>query len=131
MAYLLIIDDDVNITTQFERALKPEGFEVFTANSGLEGIEAARELEPDVILLDLMMPGVDGWQVCKAIRTFSRVPILVISAVIDSQLVMRSLAKGADDYLVKPVPFGVLVSHLNNLIRRSARGAVTDVKGDE
>ena len=107
---LLVIDDDRAITDMFELTLPREGFEVFTANSGLEGVEAVRKFEPDVLVVDLMMPGMDGWQVCQEIRSFSQVPILILSAVVDSQKVARALDAGADDYLVKPAPEGALVS---------------------
>jgi len=66
-----------------------------------------------------MMPGMDGWQVCTEIRKFSTVPILIMSAVIDSTLVMRALDIGADDYLVKPIPVGVLVARLKRLVRQA------------
>jgi len=74
---------------------------------------------PDVIILDLFMPGLDGWQVCKSIREYSQVPILVLSAINKPGTVAKALDEGADDYLIKPVPSGVLVAHLNNLIRRA------------
>jgi two-component system response regulator ResD len=74
---------------------------------------------PDVIILDLMMPGMDGWQVCSQIRTFSSVPILILSALHSPGLVASALDAGADDYLVKPVPSGVLIAHLNKLTRRT------------
>jgi DNA-binding response OmpR family regulator len=92
-------------------------FEVFTVNSGAEAIKATRDLNPNVIVLDLMMPGITGWEVCRTIRTFSQVPILVLSAVVDSEMVMQSLEEGANDYLVKPVPRGVLISHIKNLVQ--------------
>jgi DNA-binding response OmpR family regulator len=78
-----------------------------------------RKESPDVIILDLMMPGMDGWQVCKQIRSFSTVPIVVFSALDSPGIVASALDAGADDYLVKPVPSGVLISHLNTLTRRT------------
>ena len=86
---LLIIDDNPGITDMLELILPPEGFDVTTTNNGPDGIEATKRLEPDVILLDLMMPGVDGWQVCREIRSFSQLPILILSAVVDSDEVAR------------------------------------------
>lgn len=115
MIKVLIVDDDVSTAKMVGLMLQQEGLETFVVNSGREGIEAVHQLNPDVIILDLMMPGIDGWQVCRTIRTFSQVPILIFSSVIDSERVSRALAEGANDYLVKPVPSGVMVSRLKKL----------------
>ena len=85
----------------------------------MEGIQLSRTLRPDVIILDLMMPEMDGWQVCNTIRKSSHVPILILSALDNPGMVARALDAGADDYLIKPVPSGVLIAHLNNLVRRA------------
>lgn len=119
MTKVLIIDDDVLVTNMIKETLDPDSFEVFVANSGSEGIETTRQLKPDVIVLDLMMPGMSGWEVCRTIRTFSQVPILVLSAVIDSERVTRALDDGADDYLVKPVPTGMLASRIKRLMKNA------------
>ena len=123
---LLIIDDDRNLTKMLERFLEHKKFKVRVANSGSVGIEAARQWNPDVISLDLMMPGIDGWQVCAAIRKFSQAPILIYSAVINPDLVERALDKGANDYLVKPTPPGVVALRLQRLARYSRADAVDD-----
>lgn len=117
---VLIIDDDQTVTELLKQTMPQYGFEVDTANSGPAGIAAIRQQEPDVVLLDLMMPQMDGWQVCREIRSFSQVPILVASAIVDSQLVMRALDEGADDYLVKPLVPGVLISRLKRLVRQAS-----------
>ncbi|HNA90330.1 MAG TPA: response regulator, partial [Anaerolineales bacterium] len=80
MTKILVIDDDVAITELMTMLLKTFGFDVIATNDGAEGIKLARENTPNVVLLDLMMPDVDGWQVCKAIRQVSNVPILILSA---------------------------------------------------
>jgi DNA-binding response OmpR family regulator len=116
-AKLLIIDDEILFTRMLQNKLPEDLFEVFVAHSGAAGIEAARQLQPDLIMLDLIMPGLNGWETCRAIRAFSQVPILVVSAVIDSNGVMQALEAGADEYLLKPVPMGVLVSQLKSLIQ--------------
>ena len=90
------------------------------ANSGEDGVRLIRELNPDVVILDLMMPGMDGWHVCTQVRSFSKVPILILSALDSPGMVASALDAGADDYLVKPVPSGVLLAHLNNLTRRAS-----------
>lgn len=116
---ILVIDDDIAITELMSMLLKTFGFEVIATNIGAEGIRLAREFNPNVVLLDLMMPDVDGWQVCKAIRQTSNVPILVLSALNDPRMVASVLDAGADDFLVKPVPSGVLVANIRKLIRRN------------
>ena len=114
---VLIIDDDPTLLTMLKEMLSRSDMEVITAGSGAEGVNAAKEHNPDVVVLDLMMPEVSGWEACKSIRKDSDVPILILSAVTDSAKVMASLDAGANDFLVKPVPKGVLVSHINRLSR--------------
>jgi two-component system response regulator MtrA len=116
---VLAIDDDPAMTELLTLLLRTHGFNVLTANSGEDGVAITRKESPDVIILDLMMPGMDGWQVCNQIRTFSTVPILVFSALDSPGMVASALDSGADDYLVKPVPSGVLIAHLNKLTRRT------------
>jgi len=116
---VLVIDDDLAITDLMSMLLKTYGFEPITTNQGAEGVKLAEDVSPNVILLDLMMPDMDGWQVCKAIRTFSNVPILVLSAIHDPRMVASVLDLGADDFLVKPVPSGVLVAQIRKMIRRT------------
>ncbi len=115
---VLAIDDDPAMTELLTLLLKTHGFDVFTANSGEDGIKLMTDVDPNVVILDLMMPGMDGWQVCTAVRKFSSVPILIFSALDSPGLVASALDAGADDYLVKPVPSGVLIAHLNKLTRR-------------
>lgn len=116
---ILVIDDDIAITELMSMLLKTHGFDVVTTNSGAEGVKLAEEKKPHAILLDLMMPDMDGWQVCKSIRAFSNAPILVLSAVNDPRMVATVLDSGADDFLVKPVPSGVLVAHIRKMVRRT------------
>jgi two-component system response regulator MtrA len=115
---VLAIDDDPAMTELLTLLLKTHGFDVVTANTGEEGIELIKTFCPNVVILDLMMPGMDGWQVCTAVRKFSTVPILIFSALDSPGLVASALDAGADDYLVKPVPSGVLIAHVNKLTRR-------------
>ena len=116
---VLTIDDDTAITELLAMLLRTHGYEVITANSGEEGIELIQEKKPNIVVLDLMMPGVDGWQVCKNVREFSNVPIVVLSALDDPAMIASALDAGADDYLVKPVSSSILVAHLNRLISRT------------
>jgi DNA-binding response OmpR family regulator len=116
---VLVIDDDIAMTEMLKVILEPKAFEVLCAKTGKEGIEAARRKSPDVIVLDLHIPESDGWQVCRSIRQFSKTPILVLSALNKPGAVAQALDEGADDYLIKPVPSGVLIAHLKNLTRRA------------
>ena len=119
MFKILTIDDDPAMTELLTLLLKTRGFDAYMANTGEEGIKLIREISPDVVILDLMMPGMDGWQVCTEVRSFSDVPILVLSALDSPGMVASALDAGADDYLIKPVPSGVLIAHLNTLTRRA------------
>jgi len=116
---ILTIDDDAAITELLSMLLQTHGYEVLTANSGESGVRVIEDKKPDVVILDLMMPGMDGWQVCKETRKFSNVPILVLSALDDPSMIASALDAGADDYLVKPVSSNILVAHINKLIRRT------------
>jgi DNA-binding response OmpR family regulator len=119
MAKVLIIDDDAAMTDLLSLLLKSYGLEVITINESQAGIDLAKSEAPDIILLDLMMPGKTGWDVCREIRTFSKVPIAVLSALDDPTMVASALDAGADDYMVKPIPSGELLAHINNLTRRA------------
>ncbi len=115
---VLLIDDDPALTDLLALVLVNQGMEAFKANSGKEGVDLVHRLSPDVIILDLMMKEMDGWQVCSEVRSFSQVPILILSALDSPKMVASALDSGADDYLVKPVPSGILLAHLNTLTRR-------------
>ena len=116
---VLAIDDDPSMTDLLAMLLKNHGLEVMTANNGEHGIQLARTFTPDVIILDLMMPKKDGWEVCQELRTFCKTPIIILSALDNPGMVASALDAGADDYLIKPVPSGVLIAHINNLTRRA------------
>ncbi|MGA7194899.1 MAG: response regulator transcription factor [Anaerolineales bacterium] len=117
---VLTIDDDYAITELLSIILRSHGFDVLTANSSEEGLQLIDEKSPDVITLDLMMPDINGWEMCKRIRTISKIPILVLSAINDPAMVAMVLDSGADDFIVKPVPSAVLIARLNTLLRRSS-----------
>ncbi|PKO13583.1 MAG: hypothetical protein CVU39_18210 [Chloroflexi bacterium HGW-Chloroflexi-10] len=119
MLNILVIDDDPAMTELLKLLLRPTGAKILAANEGKTGIEIAKESIPSIIILDLMMPEMDGWQVCKEIRKFSDCPILILSALDSPGMVAAALDAGADDYLIKPVMSGVLIAHINTLVRRS------------
>ena len=116
---ILAIDDDIAMTELLALLLQSSEFEVTTVNSGKEGIDLVRKIEPNIILLDLMMPDMDGWETCKRIREFSNAPIMILSALNNPGMVASALDAGADDYLIKPVPSSLLVAHIRTLTRRS------------
>jgi len=116
---VLAIDDDPAMTELLTLLLQINQFDVITANNGHDGIALVKNATPDIILLDMMMPQMDGWQVCAEIRKFSNVPIVVLSAINNPDMVASALDAGADDYLIKPVPSNILVAHIKNLVRRS------------
>ncbi|MGZ9165283.1 MAG: response regulator transcription factor [Anaerolineales bacterium] len=116
---LLVIDDDSAVTDLLSLLLKSNGFEVSATNNSAEGLGMIREISPDVVILDLMMPEMDGWQICKAAREFSQVPIIILSALNDPSMIASVLDAGADDYLTKPTPSRVLIAHINRLINRT------------
>jgi DNA-binding response OmpR family regulator len=116
---ILVIDDDTAVTDLLSVLLRSQGFDVTATNSSSDGLSYISEHEPDLIILDLMMPEIDGWEVCRSVRAYSQVPIIVLSALNDPSMVASVLDAGADDYLTKPTPSRVLVAHINRLIKRN------------
>jgi len=116
---VLLIDDDPATTDMLEILVQAYPCTVLSANSGEEGLQLARDEKPDMILLDLMMLDMDGLDTCKALRKFTKTPILMLSALYTPAMVAKALDSGADDYLPKPVPSKVLFAHMNSLLRRS------------
>jgi DNA-binding response OmpR family regulator len=121
---ILVIDDDSAVTDLLAVLLRSQGFEVVATNSSTEGLNLVRSAQPELIILDLMMPEMDGWEVCRSVRTFSQVPIIVLSALNDPSMVASVLDSGADDYLTKPTPSRILVAHINRLLRRNMTGSL-------
>ena len=99
---VLLVDDDPKIISLLKRGLAYEGFEVYTAPDGEAGLIAAKKYQPHLVLLDITMPGVDGFEVCRRIRAWSKTPILMLTARGSEDDRINGLELGADDYLVKP-----------------------------
>ncbi len=118
MTTVLIIDDDGRLTGPMRFQLEAQGFAVLVAGDGTSGLRAAYTERPDLILLDIMLPGMDGWQVCQEIRRFSQVPIIMLSALGMEVDRIRGLELGADDYLTKPFAFQELLAHIRSILRR-------------
>lgn len=119
--HILVVDDDEKITSLLRRSLAFEGYEVAIANNGLEGLKLMLMSDPDLLILDVMMPQVDGWEVCRRVREGgSSVPILMLTAKDDIQDRVKGLDLGADDYLVKPFALEELLARVRALLRRKS-----------
>ncbi len=117
---IVVIDDDPKITALLKRALTFEGYIVETANNGTDGLALVRELKPELVILDVMMPVTDGWEVCRRIRATVDVPVLMLTARDEVADRVRGLDLGADDYLVKPFALEELLARIRALLRRSS-----------
>ena len=118
MTKILVIDDDVNICDLLHMYLVKEGYDVQTANDGIEGMNAFRAYDPDLVLLDIMMPKKDGWQICREIREQSPVPVIMISAKGETIDKVLGLELGADDYIVKPLDMKEVFARIKAVLRR-------------
>ncbi|MEW1752529.1 response regulator transcription factor [Streptomyces angustmyceticus] len=121
---VLLAEDDRPIRTALERALTLEGYEVTAVADGIQALAAAHRERPDVILLDVMMPGIDGLQVCQVLRAEQdRTPILMLTARVETADRIAGLDAGADDYVVKPFEVEEVFARLRALLRRTTAGA--------
>ena len=118
MTTILLIDDERKLTDPLRSSFERSGYIVTVANDGHTGLSLSLLEKPDVIVLDVMMPGLDGWQVCQAIREHSTTPIIMLTALDDSVDRIKGLELGADDYLVKPFGFKELEAHVRAMLRR-------------
>src|SRR5512136_167988 len=116
---LLVVDDDPEILSFLKRGLTYEGYDVDTASDGTEALAKVREAEPDLVVLDVMMPGVDGLEVSRRLRQASKLPIIMLTAKGTVTDRVKGLDSGADDYLVKPFSFDELLARIRALLRRS------------
>jgi two-component system response regulator MprA len=117
---ILVVEDEARITQFLKRGLIYEGYRVDVAYDGQSGLDLAREQPPDLVILDWMLPGLDGLEVCKRLRAASSVPILMLTAKEEIQDRVTGLDAGADDYLVKPFSFDELMARIRALFRRAA-----------
>ncbi len=121
---ILIADDEPDILEILQYNLSAEGYTVITAKNGHEALEKAKDLQPDLIILDIMMPGLNGMEVCNILRLqdeFNDTLIIFLSALSDEGTEIKGLESGADDYLSKPISTKILVSKVNALFRRVAK----------
>lgn len=120
---ILIAEDDKKTTSLLSTYLEREGFSTITANNGREALELARRHDPIFVILDLMLPHVDGWEVCREVRRSSDVPILILSARGEAHERMLGFSLGADDYVVKPFSPGEVVARVKTILRRMESGS--------
>jgi two-component system KDP operon response regulator KdpE len=125
-AKVLLIDDDPTILQLLKLFLENEGYQVWAAQSGLEGLEIAADMAPDLAIVDVMMPVMDGFETCRRLRELGLQSILVMSHRQDERSVVRALELGADDYLRKPFEVPVLLAKMRTLLRRNGQ----DVPGE-
>jgi DNA-binding response OmpR family regulator len=118
-ATILVVDDEPRIVRLVRSNLEPAGYKILTAADGEQGLRMAEMHDPDLIILDIMMPGMDGWDVCKRVREFSTVPIVMLTAKGDEQDKVKGLELGADDYLPKPFGIPELLARVKAVLRRS------------
>ncbi|MBE6746125.1 MAG: response regulator transcription factor [Ruminococcaceae bacterium] len=125
---ILVVDDDLNICELLRLYLEKDGYTVAIANDGVTAVTMFQEESPDLVLLDIMLPRLDGWQVCREIRKFSDNPIIMLTAkgeVFDKVL---GLELGADDYVVKPFDTKEIIARVKAVLRRAAKNPVDEIK---
>jgi DNA-binding response OmpR family regulator len=124
---ILVIDDEPQIVEICMDYLKSGGYSVLSATNGREGVDLARREQPDLVVLDLMMPEMDGFEVCKALRKESEVPIIMLTARVEETDKLIGLELGADDYITKPFSPRELVARVKTVLRRVGKDAASDV----
>ena len=116
---VLIVDDDLAIIKLLRANLKTEGYEILTAMDGAEALETIERKLPDFMILDLMLPKIDGFEVCRRLREWSQIPIIILSARGDERDKIKCLDLGADDYMTKPFGANELISRIRAVLRRT------------
>lgn len=119
---ILVIEDEEPIQNIIKAFLEDAGYTVVLAADGLEGVEQFRESKPDLVLLDLMLPKIDGFAVCEILRKESRVPIIMLTALDDEDNQMKGFDALADDYITKPFSMPVVMKHIEAVLRRTEQG---------
>ena len=116
---ILIVDDDLNICELLRLYIAKEGYNVVTSNDGEQAVEAFNQEQPDLVLLDVMMPKMDGWQVCREIRKTSDCPIIMLTAKSEVFDKILGLELGADDYIIKPFEAKEVIARIRAVLRRT------------
>ena len=120
---VLVVDDELNIIKFLRSNLESKDYEVLTAMNGAEALNVFEKELPDIVLLDIMMPKVDGFEVCRRLREWTQTPIIMLSARADERDKVKCLDLGADDYITKPFGANELVARVNAVLRRSEAGS--------
>ena len=116
---VLVVEDDSNIAELLRLYLQKDGFEVSHAADGGKAVEMAREIQPDLVLLDIMLPVMDGWQVCRELRKTMKMPFIMLTAKGETEDKVSGLEMGADDYIVKPFEVKELLARVHAVLRRT------------
>ena len=119
---VLVVEDDRNIQELLQMYLEKEGYAVTVASDGGQGLQKFRAIKPDIVLLDVMMPVMDGWAVCRAIRSESQTPVIMLTAKSETEDKVTGLKTGADDYVTKPFEMKELLARIEAVLRRTERG---------
>jgi len=122
---ILLIEDDEALSRMMRLQLEHAGYRVTACRTGMSGLEAARQSEPDVILLDILLPDIDGWTVCEQLRKITNAPIIFSTALGSERDVVRGLELGADDYMIKPFSYKELLARVRGALHRSRREATS------
>ena len=125
---IMVVDDDPNICELLRLYLEKEGYTVEIVNDGMAAVEAFQSAQPDLVLLDIMLPRLDGWQVCREIRRFSDKPIIMLTAKGETFDKVLGLELGADDYVVKPFEAKEVIARVKAVLRRTANSNTEQVK---
>lgn len=115
---ILIVDDEPGLRELVRINLEHAGFSVLQAENGMQGLTIIRDQHPDLVIMDVMMPELDGWETCRRLREFSQVPVLMLTAKVQSKDIVTGLESGADDYLLKPFNMDELMARIRALLRR-------------
>lgn len=119
---ILVIDDDQSFLEAIKQAFLSEKYELMTARSGRDGLQQALAFHPDIVILDIMMPEMDGWEVCRRLREMTNIPLMFLTAKEGEENVVKGLLMGGDDYLEKPVRVAELRARVEALLRRAEAG---------
>ena len=124
---ILVVDDDKEIVGAIKKRLEMEDYEIITAYDGLEAMDILMEQEVQLLIIDVMMPKMDGWEVCREIRKNSKVPIIMLTARSDERDELLGFDLGVDEYISKPFSPKILVARVEAILRRTGQGSAEDV----
>lgn len=117
-AKILVIDDDAQLLDLLQTGFEQEGYEVVTAKNGEQGLQVLAEIQPNLVILDVVMPEMDGWEICRRIRSVYNTPIVMLTGLEAKKHVVKGLNLGADDYIIKPFNINVLLARVAAVLRR-------------